>query len=131
MPLHPLVGHRQASQRLARSLRGGRMPQVILITGPQGIGKQRLGLWLAQLLLCEQPGDEPCGRCRGCRQVLELSHPDLHWFVPIPRLKAAESEKQVEEAAELLGEAMAARRERHRYEPPDGMASHPVASAKL
>jgi len=107
------------------------MPQVILVTGPQGVGKQRLGLWLAQLLLCAQPGDEPCGRCRACRQVLELSHPDLHWFVPIPRLKAAESDKQVEEAAELLGEAIAARREQPRYEPPDGMASHPLASAKL
>ncbi|HEV8149367.1 MAG TPA: hypothetical protein VGP61_04205, partial [Gemmatimonadales bacterium] len=131
MALHSLVGHHEARRRLASSLKSGRLPQVILVTGPVGIGKQRLGLWLGQLLLCERPTEEPCGRCRPCRLVLELSHPDLHWFVPIPRPKAGDTEKQVEEAAELLGEAIAARREQPRYQPADGMASHPLASAKL
>lgn len=118
---------------MAASFRGGRLPQVILVTGPTGIGKQRLGLWLAQLLLCEHPGEEPCGACRPCRLVLGLSHPDLHWFVPVPRLKSGggDSEKQVEEVAELLAEAMAARRAQPFYEPTDGMSSHPLASAKL
>jgi DNA polymerase-3 subunit delta' len=104
---------------------------VILVTGPTGIGKQRLGLWLAQLLLCERPGEDPCGSCRPCRLVLELCHPDLHWFVPVPRLKSGEADKQVEEVAELLAEAMAARRAEPFYEPPDGMSSHPLASARL
>lgn len=131
--MHPLAGHHEARRRLASSFKSGRLPQVILMTGPAGIGKQRVGLWLAQLLLCEHPAEEPCGRCRACRLVLELSHPDLHWFVPIPRLKggAGDADKQVEEAAELLGEAVAARREHPWYEPADGMASHPLASAKV
>jgi DNA polymerase-3 subunit delta' len=131
MALHPLIGHHEARRRLAAAFKAGRLPQVILVTGPAGIGKQRLGLWLGQLLLCERPGAEPCGACRGCRRVLELSHPDLHWFVPIPRLKAGDSDRQVEEAAELLAEAMAARREEPAYQAADGMASHPLASAKL
>jgi DNA polymerase III subunit delta' len=131
MAMHPLIGHHQARRRLASSFKSGRLPQVILVTGPLGVGKQRLGLWLGQLLLCEQPGEEPCGSCRACRRVLELSHPDLHWFVPIPRPKAGDSDKQVEEAAELLGEALAARREQPLYAAADGMASHPLASAKL
>ena len=131
MAMHPLIGHHEARRRLAASFKGGRLPQVILVTGPPGIGKQRLALWLGQLLLCEHPGEEPCGGCRPCRRVLELSHPDLYWFVPIPRLKAGDSDKQVEEAAELLGEAVAARREQPLYQPTDGMASHPLASAKL
>lgn len=131
MAMHPLVGHEQARQRLAASFRSGRLPQVILVTGPSGIGKQRLGLWLAQLLLCAKPGEEPCGTCRPCRLVLNLGHPDLHWFVPVPRLKAGDTEKQVEEVAELLAEAMAARRAEPFYEPSDGMFSHPLASARL
>jgi DNA polymerase-3 subunit delta' len=131
MPLHPLAGHHQARQRLAGSFRAGRLPQVILVTGPAGVGKQRLGLWLAQLLLCERPADEPCGACRACRLVLELAHSDLHWFVPIPRLKAGDADKQVEEAAELLAEAMAERRKEPWYQPADGMSSHPLASARL
>lgn len=131
MNFHPLAGHYHARQRLASSLRGGRLPQVILVTGPTGVGKQRLALWLAQLLLCERPGDEPCGSCRRCRLVLGLVHPDLHWFVPIPRPKAGNAENQVEEAAEQLAEAVAARREQPWYEPADGMATHPLASARL
>lgn len=132
MALHPLVGHRAARRRLAESFSAGRLPQVVLMTGPEGVGKQRLALWLGQLLLCERPGaEEPCGACRPCRMALTLSHPDLHWFVPIPRPKAGESGKQVEEAAELLGEAVAARRDQPLYEPADGMSSHSLASARL
>ena len=129
--IHPLFGHTEARKRLAESVRNGRLPQVILVTGPEGVGKQRLGLWLAQLLVCRKPDLEPCGECRPCKQVLGLTHPDLHWFVPILRPKAGEADKQVEEAAELLGEAMAARREESLYARPDGMALHPIASARL
>ena len=129
--LHPLFGHTEARKRLAESVRNGRLPQVILVTGPEGAGKQRLGLWLAQLLVCRKPGAEPCGECRSCKQVLDLSHPDLHWFVPILRPKAGEPDKQVEEAAELLGETIAARREEPLYSRPDGMALHPIASSRL
>ena len=131
MTLHPLSGHEEARHRLASAFQGGRLPQVLLFTGPAGIGKQRLGLWLGQLLLCQAPGQEPCGKCQPCRLVLGLAHPDLHWFVPIPRPKAGELDKQVEEAAELLAEAMAARREEPRYGPVDGMHSHSLASARL
>ncbi len=126
-----MIGHYQARRQLSGSMRAGRLPQVILVTGAPGIGKQRLGLWLGQLILCQAPGDEPCGKCRACRLVLELSHPDLHWFAPIPRLKAGDSDKQIDEAAELLAETMAARREQPFYEPADGMSAHPLASAKL
>ncbi len=131
MRLHPLFGHQDPRRRLGEAFREGRLPQVLLITGPEGVGKQRLGLWLAQLILCEKSGPEPCGECRSCRLVLELGHPDLHWLVPIQRPKAGEPDKQVEEAAELIAEAISARREKPLYQPADGMATHPIASARL
>lgn len=129
--MHRLVGHQEARQRLARSVRSDRLPQVLVVVGPAGVGKQRLALWLAQQLLCEQPGAEPCGRCRSCRQVEGLVHPDVHWFVPIARPKATDADKQVEEAAEALAQAMEDRRARSLYVAPDGMASHGMASVRL
>jgi len=64
--------------------------------------------------------------------VLTLSHPDVHWFVPVELLKkGADADKQVELVEEALAEEMAARRERPFYEPPAGLASHGIASVRL
>src|SRR5215207_913859 len=131
MPLPPIAGHCEARSRLAEAVRSGRLPQVLVISGPPGVGKQRLALWLAQLVLCERRAPEPCGRCRPCRLVDGLAFADLHWFVPIPRPKAADPDKAVEEAAQALAEVMEDRRAKPLYGPPDGMASHSMASVRL
>src|SRR5205807_788003 len=97
MPLPPLYGHEGIRNRLAGAIASGRLPQGLLFEGPQGVGKQRLALWLGQALLCERNDGgakrEGCGDCRPCRLVLTLSHPDLHWFVPV------ELERRAAEAA--------------------------------
>lgn len=131
MTLLPLQGHSRARARLARAVHDGRLPQAILISGSRGVGKQRLGLWLSQLALCEHPGEEPCGSCQQCQRVLKLQHPDLHWFIPVPRPKSSDAGKQVEEVDELLAAAIAERREQPLYERPESMASHGMASVRL
>jgi DNA polymerase-3 subunit delta' len=107
------------------------MPQVLLFEGAEGIGRQRVALWLAQLLFCERKDPEPCGTCRPCRLVKELGHADLHWIVPVLRPKATDVDKQVDEAAELIGEIIAERRKNPLYGSLDGMASHPLATVRL
>lgn len=131
MTLHPVYGHEPLLNRLEGALTSGRFPQAALFVGPPGVGKQRLALWVAQGLLCDRGAGRPCGECGSCHQVAGLGHPDLHWFVPVVRPKAADPEKQVEEVETLLAEAMADRRANPLYGPPDGMASHPLASIRL
>jgi DNA polymerase III subunit delta' len=131
MSLPPMAGHLEARRRLSQAARTGRLPQVLLVTGPTGIGKQRLALWLAQLVLCLHGEREPCGHCRSCRLVAGLTHADVHWFVPILRPKAADPGKQIEEAAEALAAAMEERRARPLYPQSDGMAGHPIAVVRL
>ena len=133
MPIPPLYGHEGIRNRLVGAIASGRLPQALLFEGPRGVGKQRLALWLAQTLLCENPENgEPCGRCQGCKLVAKLSHPDLHWFVPVePAKKAADADKQVDLAAEALAEQLAVRREGPLYGPPSGLASHGIASVRL
>ena len=136
MPLPPLIGHEGVKTRLAGAHASGKLPQALLLTGPRGVGKQRLALWLAQLIQCEAPGQEPCGECRPCRLVLSLQHPDVHWFVPIELSKrggsgGGDADKQVDLVADALAEEMAARRDQPLYAPAAGLASHPVASVRL
>ena len=121
MQLHPVYGHEELKRRLVTSLAAGRLPPALLLAGPAGVGKQRLGLWLAQGIVCERGAGEPCGACHACRLALSLGHPDVHWFFPIQRPRGEES-KQVEEAEDTLNAAIAARRENPLYSPPDGMA---------
>src|SRR5438034_1404526 len=86
MPIPPLYGHEGIRNRLAGAIASGRLPQSLLLEGPRGVGKQRLALWLAQALVCEDRGKgkgEGCGACQHCKLVLSLSHPDVHWFVPV------------------------------------------------
>jgi DNA polymerase-3 subunit delta' len=87
--LIPLYGHEAVRRRLSEAVARGALPASILLHGPQGVGKQRLALWLGQLLLCPET-DRPCGRCQTCRYAAALTHPDLHWIFPRPRPKDAD-----------------------------------------
>lgn len=131
MSLSPVYGHDALIGRLEGALASGRFPQATLLAGPPGVGKQRLALWIAQGLLCEEGPGAPCGRCEHCRLGLNLAHPDVYWFVPVPRPKAADTDKQIAEVEQALGEVMAERRERGRWTAPEGMASHSLASVRL
>jgi DNA polymerase III subunit delta' len=134
MPIPPLYGHEGIRHRLVGAIASGRLPQALLLEGPAGIGKQRLALWLAQALVCEggRGTGEGCGKCQHCRLVLSLSHPDVHWFVPLePSKKGADADKQVELVEQALGEELAARRGHPLYGPPSGLASHGIAAVRL
>ena len=132
MTVYPLLGHEAQRILVERAFRSGRLPQVLLLTGPPGVGKQRFGLWVGQLLLCDGPSPQgPCETCQSCRQVAVLAHPDLHWLMPVARPKAGEADKQVEELAQAVEETLAARRAEPSYNPPGGMTGHFVATARL
>jgi DNA polymerase-3 subunit delta' len=120
--LHAIYGHYELRSRLATSMHARRLPTALLLTGAPGVGKQRLGLWIGAGLLCERGPGEPCNACHSCHLAGKLSHPDIHWFFPIARPKGDE-DRQADEAEELLGQALAARRDQPLYARPDGMAA--------
>ncbi|HSK20072.1 MAG TPA: hypothetical protein VK912_13050 [Longimicrobiales bacterium] len=123
MTLLPVEGHEAVQASLASSVAEGRLPDSLLFHGPPGVGKQRLALWLGQLLLCSRPAAQaPCGECQSCRMAVRLEHPDLHWFFPLPRPKGAG-----DRLSDALEEARAAELAARRSEPlrattADGMA---------
>lgn len=128
MSLRPVYGHDALRHRLAQAHHAGRLPASLLFTGPRGVGKQRLALWLGQRMLCDgaaasrdplgliddtPPADavEPCGHCQQCRYSARLQHPDLHWFFPRVKPKDGREPSNEEvrsDLAELIAERIAA-----------------------
>ena len=101
MSLHPIVGHEGVREAIRVAHERGELPGSLLLHGPRGIGKQRLALWLAQLVVCASPGpDGPCNRCGPCKMTLALEHPDVHWYFPLPRPKGASGDKLAEKLEE-------------------------------
>ena len=90
------VAHQGHAQRLVQRAVGcERVPHAYLFHGPDGVGKEKLALGLAELLLCpagaerELEGEQAnragvdrlkvgCGRCEDCRMISVGTHPDLH-----------------------------------------------------
>ncbi len=119
MPLLPVFGHGVLRTRLLESLEANVLPQSLLLHGPARVGKQRLALWLGQVLLCAG-AEKPCGRCAHCRMVLDLNHKDLLWN--FPQVRAKDGDITPEEAAEHVAAAAHERAEAFGlYPSPSGM----------
>ena len=75
-------------QALIQQRQQGKLPHAILCKGPQGLGKVDFAMQLAQVLLCTQSLESPCGRCRGCELWAAGHHPDFHLVTPEEKSKA-------------------------------------------
>lgn len=89
----PVFGHHWAIQLLAKTTvpavaglaRNGPSHAYLLLGAPQ-IGKSTLAKAFAKALLCTDPVQRPCHRCRNCQLVARDSHPDLQYFQPKKKL---------------------------------------------
>jgi DNA polymerase-3 subunit delta' len=123
-----LFGHEQLREKLSASIRAGKLPSSLLLQGPRGVGKQRLAIWIAEQLLCSEANGS-CGECASCRYVAELTHPDLHWVFPRPRLK--DSDPDLDQVRDDYAEAIAERAaENGLYSAPSGAEGIYVATVR-
>jgi DNA polymerase III delta prime subunit len=124
-----VVGRDAERRHLSTVIAAGRMPRVMLISGAEGVGKQRMAMWIAQALLCRTRG-APCGVCGDCVQVARLGHPDLHLYLPHESLGGGTAEALMEKAEVVRAEALEARRGAALYPPPSAGATYQVATVR-
>ncbi len=78
-----IVGHELAVRQLQLALERDEMPQALLITGPESVGKMTLARLVSNALLCQGPAAQrPCGACRACRKFASGNHPDFMAVTP-------------------------------------------------
>jgi len=80
-----VLGQRPAVELLGRMLDSGRVPQALLLQGPEGVGKGSLARSFAAALLCGSSEREACGSCSSCRLAEGGGHPDLLIVERLPR----------------------------------------------
>ena len=64
MPFADIIGHAPTVDLLRRAVARGRVPQSLLLAGPEGVGKRAVALALAQAVNCPRQTDgDACGTC--------------------------------------------------------------------
>ncbi len=72
-----IYGNSFALKTFSSMIKSGRIPHSYLIYGEKGLGKKTIANYLAQLLLCENGGETPCGNCKACKLAQNRTHPDI------------------------------------------------------
>lgn len=77
--LSNLVGNSNAKQTLKRLLANRRLPNSLLFTGPDGVGKRQSALEIARTAICDSRTDngEACGVCANCKRINEANVPTV------------------------------------------------------
>ncbi len=86
MPFRSVVGHHHVLALLARAVARHSLPPSLILSGPEGVGKHRVAVALAEALNCLDPVREgqasrlaidACGVCAACRRIERGIFPDV------------------------------------------------------
>ncbi|HEY6360241.1 MAG TPA: DNA polymerase III subunit delta', partial [Vicinamibacterales bacterium] len=93
VPFSDILGHRRLVSLLSRAVARHTLPPALLLAGPQGVGKRRTAVALAQALNCLKPVAarsagafdldlDACSECASCRRIARGVHPDILILAP-------------------------------------------------
>jgi DNA polymerase-3 subunit delta' len=78
VPFSSIIGHAHVVALLRKAAAAGRVPQSLLLAGPEGVGKRALALALAQAVNCPARRDgDACGVCPTCQRIARGQHSDV------------------------------------------------------
>lgn len=79
--LFEVIGQEFAMDSFKKAYKNNRVSHAYIITGPDGVGKSSLAMYMASMILCI--GDmKPCGKCDACVKISHGNHPDVKMISP-------------------------------------------------
>lgn len=110
------IGNEPVKARLRKLLSEGRVPNALLFSGPNGVGKKQFALESARSFVCTAGEKLACGKCSACRRVGEFDlpkpdnrdgheqtiaglHPDVKLVIPYKRNILVEAIRDLEREA--------------------------------
>ncbi len=97
------IGYQKPLEQLAAMHASGRFPQVLMIEGREGIGKRSFARAVAASFFCVSQNG--CGRCEGCREVVNGTQLDILWVDEEATTLKLDAAASLQEHIEILPES--------------------------
>ncbi|MFI3282444.1 MAG: DNA polymerase III subunit [Rikenellaceae bacterium] len=82
-----IIGHQELKAHLRQSVLSQRVSHAQLFSGRGGYGSLAMAVAYVQYLNCpNRTPEDSCGVCPTCQQISALSHPDLHFVMPVNKM---------------------------------------------
>jgi DNA polymerase III subunit delta' len=79
-----VIGQHEVKDKLLQTVKEGRIPHALLVSGKEGTGSFPLAMAFARYLHCtDRTENDACGKCPSCHKFDKLIHPDTHFVFPI------------------------------------------------
>ncbi len=82
-------------QNIKRSFEKDRLTHAYLFVGEQGTNKLEMALEFVKLMYCKEK--DPCGVCASCKQIDNMTHPNLFYIKPDGQTIKKESVEKLQE----------------------------------
>ena len=77
MAFKDVAGNVRIKRILKLAIERGRVPNSLILSGPEGVGKSEMALTLAKTLNCLTLTTDSCDECASCRAIDSGVHPDV------------------------------------------------------
>lgn len=71
-----VLGQEFLTDAFKKAYENNMISHAYIITGPDGIGKSIMAMYMASTILCKG-NDKPCGKCDPCIKIIHGNHPDV------------------------------------------------------
>lgn len=101
MAFDDVLGNSRTKKKLKKSLQRKRIPNSLLFSGPEGVGKRDVALVLAKAMNCLEKEDDACGVCTSCRAIKSGNFPDVLVIFPEKNVLKIEQMREMKQTAYL------------------------------
>lgn len=77
MAFRDIVGNQRVKKILKRAIEKERLPNSLIFSGPEGVGKKSTAQVLAKAMNCVQAGLDACEKCLCCKAINKKNFPDV------------------------------------------------------
>lgn len=77
---HDIVGQESVVTHFKNAIKLKKISHAYILNGEKGMGKKTVARAFSMTLQCEEKGENPCLKCRSCKQSLSKNNPDIKWI---------------------------------------------------